>query len=52
MNYKEGGHTRMEGGNPSGIIIPLFIKGCCIIPSKVSLLEGSRTSNFEIKDLA
>ena len=38
MNYFEGGHARIELGKPSGILIPLFIKGCYIISSSVNLL--------------
>ena len=38
MNYAEGGQARIELGKPSGILIPLFIKGCYIISSSVNLL--------------
>jgi len=53
MNYKEGGHARIEGGNPSGIIIPLFMNGCSIIPSKVNLLAKkiNKPKRFLYKDL-
>ena len=36
MNYKEGAEALIEAGSSSGMLYPLFIKGCSRISSRVS----------------
>ncbi len=53
FNHAEvGGQAKVPKGNCLGTFIPLLIKGCSRISSKVGLCAGSRTRIFVIKDLA